>query len=98
MLNKLSQKKQIEYGVLYKSLIGKEITITFSKIKTQIGLKGTIIYESANFLHVKVEKELKTVKIFKNNVFFDITIDGKALNMDARLLFSTVLHRIKKIK
>lgn len=98
MLNKLSQKKQIEYDVLYKSLIGKQIKITSSKIKTQIGLSGVIIYESASYLHIKVEKELKIVRIFKNNVFFDVTIQGKALNIDGRLLLLTVLPRIKKIK
>lgn len=98
MLEKLSQKKQIEYEVLYKSLVGKQIKITSSKIKTQIGLNGTIVYETANFFHIKMEKELKIVKIFKNNVFFDIIIDGKALNIDGRLLLLTVLPRIKKIK
>ena len=98
MLEKLSEKKRIEYEVLYTSLVGREIEITDSKIKSQIGLKGVIIRETANFIHLKIEKEHKTAKIFKNNVFFNVTIRGKALNIDARLLFFTVLQRIKKIK
>ena len=98
MLEKLSQKKRIEYDVLYTSLAQKEIEITDSKIKAQVGIKGVIVYETASFFHLRIEKEEKIVKIFKKNIYFDVTLDGKALNIDGRLLLLTVLPRIKKIK
>lgn len=97
-IDKLSEKKKIEYEVLYKSLVGSKIEITNSKIKNQIGLVGIIVHESSNFFHLKLLKEQKIVRIFKNNVFFNITLEGKPLNIDGRLLFFTVLQRIKKIK
>ncbi len=93
---KLSTKKQIEFDVIYSYLIGKEIEITDSKIKNQIGLKGILIYETATLLILEVEGCEK--KILKNNVKIKFDYKGKALNMDARLLFSTITNRIKKIK
>lgn len=98
MLEKLSAKKRIEYEVLYTSLIGRQIEITNSKIKTQIAIIGVIVYETASFFHLRCEKDKKIVKIFKKNISFNMNIDGKALNIDGRLLLLTVLPRIKKIK
>ena len=63
MLEKLSQKKQLEYEVLYISLVGKTIEITKSKIKSQIGIIGIIVYESANFFHLKLSKYLRIIYI-----------------------------------
>lgn len=94
---KLSSKKELEFEVLLKSLVGKKIEILSSKIKSQEGLKGTIIYESANFFHIKPETG-DIVKIMKKNIKFKTTVEGKPLYIDGRLLFSTVLSRIKKIK
>ncbi len=98
MLEKLSAKKRIEYEVLYTSLVGRQIEITNSKIKTQIGVIGVIIYETASFFHLRREKDKKIVKIFKKNISFNVNFNGKALNIDGRLLLLTVLPRIKKIK
>lgn len=98
MLEKLSAKKKIEYEVLYTSLVGRQIEITNSKIKTQIGVIGVIIYETASFFHLRREKDKKIVKILKKNISFNVNFDGKALNIDGRLLLLTVLPRIKKIK
>ena len=96
MAIKLTSKKQLEFDVLYTFLIGKEIEITDSKIKNQIGIKGVLIYETASMLILDVQGSEK--KILKNNVFIKFDFKGKALNMDARLLFLTITNRIKKIK
>lgn len=93
---KFSEKKRTEFDLLYKSLIGKEIEILFSKNKNQIGLKGIIVYESANCLYLEIGG--KTRRILKDGLKLRFEFEGKALNMDANLLFSTIINRIKKIK
>lgn len=92
----LSEKKQIEHDLLYKSLIGKEIEIIDSKNKKQIGLKGILVYESANMLILEVKG--KIVKILKGNVVLKADYKGKALNMDGRLLLGTLINRLKKMR
>jgi len=93
---KLTSKKQLEFDLLYKSLIGNTIEITESKNKNQIGKKGTIVNETANFL---ILSDLtSTSKILKKNITFKMAVKGKALYMDGRLLYSTLTQRIKKLK
>ena len=93
---KLTFKKQLEYDLLYKSLIGTDIEITESKNKNQVGMKGTIVDETANFLILS--NETSTIKILKANITFSMVVKGKALYMDGRLLYSTLTQRIKKLK
>lgn len=97
MSKRLSEKKQLAYELLYLSLVGKQLRIIDSKISQQIGLKGTLIYESANFFHILTKKgQIK--RIFKENVTLQMQHCGKTLNMDGRLLLSTLQTRIKKMK
>ena len=93
---KLSAKKQIEFNVLYKSLIGKEIEILDSKNKNQIGVKGTLIHESANIISLDIKGSTK--RFLKQNIIIKFFLKGKPLKMDARLLIGTITNRIKKLK
>ncbi|MCA9495486.1 MAG: ribonuclease P protein subunit [Nanoarchaeota archaeon] len=93
---KLSAKKQLEFDLTCQSLIGKNIEIIDSKNKNQIAMKGRIIYESAKLLYLEYGGSIK--RILKSNVAIKFEHEGKALNMDGRLLFSTIINRIKKIK
>ena len=93
---KLSSKKKIEYDILYKSLIGKEIEITDSKNKNQIGIKGKILQETANFF--VIDQKGSIIRIHKENITFKLIHKEKALYIDGRLLLSTLTQRIKKIK
>lgn len=93
---KLSQKQQIEFEVLYNSLIGKEIEIIGSSNSNLVGLKGVLIDESANLLFL--EQNGSIVKILKNSVTLKISFLGKILKIDGKLLLGTLTTRIKKIK
>lgn len=93
---KLSQKQQIEFEVLYKSLIGKEIEIIESSNVKLIGLKGTLIDESANLLFLQCEPSI--VKILKNCVILKVSVGDKLVKIDGKLLLGTLTTRIKKIK
>lgn len=93
---KLSSKKKLELDIICKSLIGKEIKITNSTNPNQIGMEGIIVYETSALFYI--EKNGSTSRILKKNIKFDIEAFGKALNIDGRLLFSTIQARIKKIK
>jgi len=93
---KLNLKKQKEFDLRYSSLIGKNIKIISSKISSQIGLSGVLLFETANFLILLVNG--LEIKIFKDNVTIEFSDFGKALNMDAHLLLFTITNRIKKIK
>lgn len=93
---KLTSKKQLEFDLLYNSLIGNDIEIIDSKNKNQVGMKGTILDETANFLILS--NSGSTIKILKQNVSFKLVVKGKALYMDGRLLYSTLTQRIKKLK
>lgn len=89
-------KKRTKLDILCKSLIGRKAEIVNSKIKSQIGIKGKIIYETAKFLILDVEGLEK--RYFKNNIELKIDYDGKALYINAQLLLSTLPSRIKKVK
>jgi RNase P/RNase MRP subunit p29 len=91
-----SEKKELIHDLLYHSLIGKEVEIINSKNKRQVGIKGIIVYETANFFHI--EKKAHIVKILKENIELRLIHKGKALNMDGRLLTGTVTYRIKKLR
>jgi RNase P/RNase MRP subunit p29 len=89
-------KKQLELDISCLSLIGKNIKITESKNPNQIGFEGLIIDETVAFFII--ENNGVTRRILKKNIKFDVEAFGKALNIDGRLLFSTIQARIKKIK
>lgn len=91
-----SQKREIHEYVMYHSLIGHDIDIVTSKNPNQVGLKGKIIYESANFFYLDVKGSIK--RILKRNITFRMKYEGKALNIDGSLLVSTIINRIKKMK
>lgn len=92
----LSQKKELEFETLYKSLVGSKIVIVESKNPNLIGKSGIVIHESANFFTLL--ENSRTSRILKRNVVFRAIIKGKPLYIDGRLLLSTLTNRIKKLK
>ena len=93
---KLSEKKRLKYDVLCLSLVGKTIEIVESKIPSQVGVKGILLHETANFLILDVQGSKK--QYLKSNLTIKIDYNGKALYMDAQLLLTTLPSRIKKVK
>ena len=93
---KLSDRKRTEYDILLISMIGKEIEVIESNNKNLIGVKGTLVYESANLFYIETKSGIK--KILKSQVTIKTEFEGKPLKIDGRLLLSTVLSRIKKTK
>ncbi len=93
---KLSAKRQIEVDLTLKSLIGKTIKIHKSTIANQVGIKGKIVLETANFLILS--QNGSTINILKNNVTIELEYKGQPLYMDGRFIYSTLTQRIKKFK
>lgn len=89
-------RDELKREVLYKSLIGNQIEILSSNNQNQVGIKGKILYETANFF--EIEKNGSIIKILKKNITFKIKLRGKDLKVDGRLLNTTIINRIKKIK
>lgn len=93
----LGFRKSLEYSVLYKSLVGKYVKVIDSSNKNLIGLEGWLVKESANMFHILGNKG-SIRKILKKSVVIEAEVEGKLLNMDGSLLFSTISNRIKKMK
>ena len=93
---KISGKKNFEYEILCKSLIGKNIKIVDSKNLTQIGLSGILVYESANIFYLNVDGNLK--KILKNSVIIELELENKKFQVNGCALLGNIVSRIKKIK
>lgn len=93
---KLSYKKQVEFDILYLNQIGKKIEIVESNNSNQIGLKGTLIYESSSLFFLKIDNKIK--KIFKDQIKFKIEYEDKKLLIDGKLFSNSIVNRIKKIK
>lgn len=90
-------KSKIKNDILFLTLIGKEIEIVNSKIISQIGVCGTIINETNNFIEILLKNgEIKSLK--KSIIVFQIILKGQPLNIDGDLLLNTLTQRIKKLK
>lgn len=89
-------KKELYFDILYTPLIGEKITIIKSKNSLDIGISGIIINETANFLILDVNGQIK--RILKKNIIFQIKKKQQALNIDGSFLFSTLQTRLKKVK
>lgn len=94
---KLSEKKQIEFDILYKTLIGKHIKILESSNQNQIGIGGTIVYESANLLYIKTNQNT-IKKILKKSITIELEYNNHIFKINCNLLKNTLIQRIKKIK
>lgn len=93
---KISNKKQIELDIICKSLVGKEVLIVDSKNKNQVGMRGVLVFESANLFYLKIENSVK--KLLKTGLIFEFELDGKQVRVNAELLGNSLVSRIKKIK
>ncbi len=94
---KISEKKEIEIGILYKSLIGTEIEVVESKNKNQIGLKGVIVYESYNLVFLEIAKD-NIKRLLKEGLVIRFDYEGKKIKLDCSFLSGTIVSRLKKMK
>lgn len=95
-MKKLSEKKQLYYQIICRTLIGTTIEIKQSKNPTHIGLTGTIVEERKNDIILQTSKGEKRIR--KDLISFECSYKGKTLYMDGNLLSNTLQTRIKKIK
>ncbi len=95
-MKKLSSKKELELEILYTSLIGKEIEVIDSNNKNLIRIKGTLVFESANLLHLETTNGLK--KILKSQVIIKFEHNEDTFKLDCKLILGSLSNRIKKIK
>ena len=92
----LSYRKKVLHDMSMMSLVGKDVEIAESKNKNQVGLKGRILHESANFFIILSNGQEK--RILKSNAVFKVFYEEKALYMDGRFLLGTLQSRIKKFR
>ena len=89
-------KKQIELDLTLQSLVGKEVKILNSNNKTEIGLSGTLIFETANQLHIKIKDEIK--KILKKDLTIEFKYENETIELNCNQISNSLLYRLKKFK
>ncbi len=82
--------------ILRHELIGLDIEIVKAKNKALGGIKGKIIYETKNLLHVETKKGIK--KIIKDQIIIRLRFKGKMLEINGKLLVGRPEERIKKVR
>ena len=92
----LSTKQKILYDILYNPLIGKEITVLLSNNENLVGIRGIIILETAQFLHIETKSGEKKLK--KNQVTISLNYNSEQYSLDCSLLHSTLSVRLKKFR
>lgn len=93
---KFSAKKEVEFDVLYRSLVGREVEVLDSRNKNQVGLKGVLVFESANLFFLEVEGGVK--KVLKSEVVLKVGYGKGFVRVDGGLFLGSLMNRIKKIK
>jgi len=93
---KLSQKKQLEFDLTIKSLVGTNIEIISSNVLKQIGIKGVIVYDSANFLYLKIDETIK--KFSKENLVIQFEKNSQKIQLNCNSIIGNLTTKIKKIK
>ena len=89
-------KKELKDSIKFILLIGDQIKILDSKNKNDIGISGTIIFESEDFFHIKVKDEVK--KIVKKNIKFEVIKQNTRLEVQGEILSKNIIKRLKKLK
>lgn len=92
----LSTKQKILFDILYTPLMGKEITVLSSNNENLVGIRGVILLETAQFLHVETKSGGKKLK--KNQVTISLDYNSEQYFLDCSLLHSTLPVRLKKFK
>ena len=95
---KLNSKSEFEFDLKYLSLIGTNIEVIDSKNKNQIGKKGLLVKETANFISILDETLNKIVDFHKNDLIILFTFNNKKVKLNCSILLNTIQQRIKKIK
>jgi ribonuclease P protein subunit POP4 len=76
-----------------RELIGRNIEVTNSKNKSNIGLKGKIIDETKNMLKIRTKQGEK--RLIKNNITFTIKMEGKNIEIRGAEIQTAPEERIK---
>ena len=92
----ISVKKELEYDILLRSLIGKEVEILDSINKNQVGIKGILVLESSSLLYIETVKGV--VKVLKSTVILKLSHGNHHIKLDGKLLKGTLTQRIKKLR
>lgn len=83
-------------NILRHELIGLNMEVVESRNKILGRVKGKIIYETKNLLHVETEKGVK--KVIKDQVVIRLKFKGKTLEINGKLLVGRPEERIKKVR
>jgi ribonuclease P protein subunit POP4 len=77
-------------------LIGLEVEVVDAENKSLIGLKGLIVDETKNLL--AIEKEGVVKKVIKSQVMIKVLLEGKAFQIDGKILVGRPEDRLKKVR
>ena len=80
--------------VLRYELIGTEVEVIEAGNKSLVGVKGKVVDETRNTLHIEVEGKIK--KVLKEQVKLRIKFNSKTIECDGSLLIGRPEDRIKK--
>ena len=84
--------------IIRGELVGKRITITHSKNKTLIGVKGKVIDETQQTL-VLEDKEKKRKQVLKNGITFETNHRGERITIKGKQIVGRPEERVKlKVK
>lgn len=77
-------------------LIGLEVEVVDAENKSLIGLKGLIVDETKNLL--AIEKDGVVKRVIKSQVMLKVLFEGKAFQIDGKILMGRPEDRLKKIR
>jgi len=81
--------------IILHELIGLKVLVKDSKNKYQKGIRGEVIWETYNMLHIKT-KDGKIKKLLKKDCVFVFDWKGYKVKVDGKLLVGRPEDRIKK--
>lgn len=77
-------------------LIGLEAEVTDAKNRSLIGLKGLIVDETKSTISIETKDGIK--RVIKSQVMLTIMFEGRAFQIDGKILVGRPEDRLKKIR
>lgn len=82
--------------IVRHELIGRDIKIVGAKNKSLEGIRGKIVYETKNLIHVETETGIK--KLIKDQITIKMNYKGKTIEINGKLLVGRPEERVKKVR
>lgn len=77
---------------LIGTLIGYYVEIVYSSNRNYVGIKGLVVDETRNMLHIKING--RVLKVIKKACTFKVKIDGKECIIKGNSLVGNIAKRV----